>query len=211
MNCEDFEEYIALSAGGDLPHDDEKRLKSHLSVCSRCRNFAAGMAESQGSLVRWRSEAPDNELMAEVRSNVRVAIAQVPCRRYLLMASWSRRFGFAAGLALTLLAIAALWLAGSRPVGETIPAAGKRPEQAPDRKISEPAPAESRAVAVSEPKTRPAGPALGDSVRRAKIERRQPAPEPLRLELHTADPNIRIIWFIPPRQPGKTVAVPLGG
>jgi anti-sigma factor RsiW len=216
MNCDRFEKYIALSAGGDLPLGDQEPLNSHLAACIHCRRFAEEMNENRNE---WRLlcfEVPDEALMAHVRRNVLDAVAELPEGRQPTVRQWSRRLAFAGAAAAVALGILALWLADSQAPGEAgktdraLPVAGNLPEPPAESKSAATPPAENSATAP-ERRSRPAGNPAAGAPTRAAIEHLKPAVEPLRLELQTADPNVRIIWFIPPSETGKIPTRPIGG
>ena len=70
MNCHDFEQWIALDVGGDLPEADRPTLQAHLRSCPRCQRFAEGMHESRQSLSALHHEPLDVSQLQAIRSSV---------------------------------------------------------------------------------------------------------------------------------------------
>jgi len=70
MNCSNWEERIALYAGGDLQAQETADVDRHLADCEGCRDFAAGLKESL-QLMRSIHEEPVAEAhFAAVRARV---------------------------------------------------------------------------------------------------------------------------------------------
>jgi hypothetical protein len=215
MSCGDYEGLIALRVGGDLPREDEGRLDGHLAGCSACRQFAQEFQECQNALILWRSGAPDADLMENVRRNV---LARIKEGRGRSIGSWRLQLPifrfflrFAAGVAITSLLVGSFWLARHRrPPGREVqppsrPSAASLSPGAADPRRETQTHAIAQAGTVPKRKARLTASAPRDS----RAGQREPvekmgeldtsALKPLRIELQTADPNIRIIWFVPQR------------
>jgi hypothetical protein len=69
MNCREYEEPIALWAGGDLAQDEAARVQAHVEICERCRAFAAEMRECRAGLTELR-DAPPMSVRAAVMARI---------------------------------------------------------------------------------------------------------------------------------------------
>ena len=58
MNCRDWEERLALYAGGDLAPDEAAEVERHLGECPGCQMFASGLKESLEMLRESHRERP---------------------------------------------------------------------------------------------------------------------------------------------------------
>lgn len=105
MPCTDFEELIALDAGGDATAEEQARLAEHLADCEPCRQLDRELRQSLVALAEHAPEPDDFEL-ARLRSGVRAQLRDAQRQ--------GRRFGWlAAGVAtaaMLLLAISLWWL-----------------------------------------------------------------------------------------------------
>lgn len=205
MNCPEFEADIALYVGDDLPAERIPVVTAHLRACTACRAFAEEMAEC-GELVhalRTVEIAP-----ARVDALRREVVARYVAHRdrprwfsFFLQPRWA-----AAMFAVIALGVALGWLslsfesvqeaARTFPIPsmvQTKPPAGSSistntPTVLPFR-VLRPRRVKPIASNVSKPI-----PTKSESV----AETARVAPEPQRIEIQTADPNVRIIWFVQP-------------
>ncbi len=174
MTCKDWEERIALHAGGDLPAAEAAELETHLAACDECRG-AAGMYGAGIELLREAHREPIAEAhYAAVRARVLAELRQE--RRPV----W--RWIWVGGLAaVAVAAVLMLWptpvhtperieMAAIRPAAPHIEA----PRPVAPARVVHPRRAVARAT-VSEPKKRPS--------------------EPLVVKLLTDDPNVVIYWI----------------
>lgn len=76
MNCEQFEKLIALEIEGDLPDKQVLKLSDHLSLCGSCRRFAEELRDSQMALHGYTGDDFDESLLAGIRHNVLAEINQ---------------------------------------------------------------------------------------------------------------------------------------
>lgn len=205
MNCPEFETDIALYVGDDLPAERTPLVTAHLRTCAACRAFAAEMAEC-GELVhslRTVEIAP-----ARVDALRREVVARYVAHRdrprwfsFFLQPRWA-----AAALAVIAFGVSLGWISLSfRPIEEaarTFPVPSMvQPEQQTGSPISTNAPAAPQSQLRHPRRARLAAfnvskliPMKSEPV--AKTAR--VAPEPQRIEIQTADPNVRIIWFVQP-------------
>ncbi len=54
MNCADAKHLIHLDVGNDLRSDEESQLAEHMTSCSDCRAYHAGMSSAMGALLAAR-------------------------------------------------------------------------------------------------------------------------------------------------------------
>ncbi len=100
MNCTDWEERLALYAGGDLPAAKAVEVERHLAECAGCQLFASGLREGLELLQGAHEEVPAPAHFAAVRARV---LAQLERERRPF---WRRAWVY--GL---VAAAAAIWMA----------------------------------------------------------------------------------------------------
>lgn len=205
MNCPDFETDIALYVGDDLPAERTPVVTAHLRACAACRAFAEEMAEC-------------GELVHSLRT-VEVAPARMDALRCEVVAQYvafrdrPRWFSFflqprwaTAMFAVIALGVSIGWFVLSIPTVEEAAREFQTPstvpmEHQPDLPISR---NESAALPSRVPQPRRMKPVASKSSKpiskrsKAVAETARVAREPQRIEIQTADPNVRIIWFVQP-------------
>ena len=179
MNCSDWEERIALHAGGDLPPAEAAEVERHLRECAGCQVLASGLKQSLAVL----KEAHAEPLAAAHFSAVRARVVAELERERRPGALWARRRAWGYGLAAV--AVASLVMLALRP------------ERTPERRAPVVAANHPPVIAASEPVVPPPP--------RRRVARRvvvpppsvpdNPAPEPLIVKLQTDDPNVVIYWI----------------
>ena len=174
MNCSDWEQRIALHAGGDLPPAETAEVERHLRECAGCQVLASGMKQSLAML----KEAHDEPLAPAHFSTVRARVmAELEQKRRPLWA-WAWSFGLAAA-AVALLATLAL-----------------RPGRTPERRAPVVAANHPPVVVAHEPAVPPPPHRrVARRVVRPPIVPDTPDPEPLIVKLQTDDPNVVIYWI----------------
>ena len=110
MNCVEWQERIALHAGGDAAPDEAATVERHLGECAGCQIFWSGMKESLAALSEVHAELPEAAHFAAVRARV---IGEIEGSRR----GW-RRLAWLSAVAATAVLAVALW-----PSGTEIPAA----------------------------------------------------------------------------------------
>ena len=173
MNCSDWEERIALHAGGDLPPAEAADVERHLRECAGCQVLASGLKQSLALLKEAHHEPLAPAHFSTVRARVMAELEQK--RRPLWAWAWS--FGLAAA-AVALLVTLAL-----------------RPGRTPERRAPVVAVNHPPVVVVHEPAVPP--PPHRRVARRVvrPIVPDAPDPEPLIVKLQTDDPNVVIYWI----------------
>ena len=186
MNCNDWEERIALHAGGDLPPAEAAEVERHLRECAGCQVLASGLKQSLALLKEAHDEPLAPAHFSAVRARV-VAELEHERRRGAL---WARRRAWSYGLAAVAVALLAmLTLRSGRP-----PIVARHRQPLSNVRGSD---------VLSEPRTLESGtgPTLPRPHRRVA---RRVAPsnapdtsagEPLIVKLQTDDPNVVIYWI----------------
>jgi anti-sigma factor RsiW len=168
MNCSDWEERIALHAGGDLPPAEAAEVERHLQGCAGCQVLASGLQQSLALLREAHDEPLATAHFSAVRARV---VAELEKGR---RPSWRRAWSYGlAAVAVALLVMLALW-PGRTPQPRTPVVAANHPP----------------VVAVCEPASPP-----HRSVARRVVRASVPDPEPLIVKLQTNDPNVVIYWI----------------
>jgi anti-sigma factor RsiW len=174
MNCSDWEERIALHAGGDLPPAETANVERHLRECAGCQVLASGLQQSLALLKEVHDEPLAPAHFSAVRARVMAELEQK--RRPLWAWAWS--FGLAAAT------VALLVMLALRP--------GRTPEH------------RAPAVAVNHPPVVTASEPVVPPPPHRRVRRRvvvppivpdTPTPEPLIVKLQTDDPNVVIYWI----------------
>jgi hypothetical protein len=190
LECGRLEPLLALAAGGDLPTAQSLLLEEHLRGCEGCRRSLAAF-DATVHTIRELPASPfspneNAELRRRVWSRIEHDRRRTTFGRRGL--SWNTA-ALAAAAALALLALLLPW----RPTRHPAPPAGR-----------------DRIAAVSPPAagvlplpTRDApAPAPAPRIARRRAPRHpgriaEPA-EPVRIELSTPDPDVRIVWLVGP-------------
>jgi len=182
MSCKDWEERIALHAGGDLAREEAAAVERHLAECAQCRETAAAYGWSLDLLRETHREAMPEAHFAAVRARV---LAELGRDRQPV---WRRPWAWVLAGAVAAALVALVFAPG-------------RQQPAPRTATARPA-APAIKPAVSEPPARPAPVAR---VARVRSSRRKPVVvrpiengppgEPLLIKLYTDDPDVIIYWI----------------
>ena len=99
MNCAEWEERIALHAGGDLAGGEATEIERHLADCPGCQLFWSGMRGTLADLQEAHAGGIEAADLAAVRAGV---MAQIERRqRVWRRLAWVSGVGIAAALLLT--------------------------------------------------------------------------------------------------------------
>ncbi|HKQ73013.1 MAG TPA: zf-HC2 domain-containing protein [Blastocatellia bacterium] len=218
MRCTHAEKLIPLFAGDDLPAREAGALRRHLESCANCRRLAAEFEESRDWLRGFPAPNFDEAMLDDLRDSVLRGIGRVENRSRLkqwIVPGLNLRFAFATSLALLLLIIWLGLMSARRqpqrdPVHNRADAqkdGGHRIELPSDKNSNDQANTDQRIVKDKQDRRgftrKPVKPRLHES---PQTERQTIEPDStnaelaasrdtLRIEIQTADPNIRIIWF----------------
>ena len=182
MNCSDWEERIALHAGGDLPPAEAAEVERHLRECAGCQVLTSGLKQSLVLLKEAHEEPLAAAHFSAVRSRVVAELEQGRRRGALWARRWAWGFGMAAAV------VAVLVMLALQPGRTPVVTANRQPLS------------NVRGSDVSEPRTLESGTGLSHPRPHRRVTRRVeranvPDPEPLIVKLQTDDPNVVIYWI----------------
>jgi putative zinc finger protein len=199
--CRHVEPLLALAAGGDLSPAQSSRVERHLRSCAGCREAAEAFATTMHTV----RELPALELSPEEAAQLRRGVwKRIERERAGLAIRGNRTAWTAAGWAAVALVVLALVLPwrGVRddrsartavlPPPPPPRAAGAPPAAAPAPPLA-PAPAMVRPPRIAGRRTQRRAPPILESQ----------ATQPVRIELSTPDPDVRIVWLVGP--PGEAL------
>ena len=180
MNCKEWEERIALYAGGDVTPAETASVEKHMADCAQCRSFAAKLREQLSMLRAVHDEPIADAHFTALRTRVLSELNRVQPDW------WRRRWIYAAGVAG--IAILAILVAPRHRIE------APRPPQVAIQPAPEKA---SVADAAVNPAVRP----LVRHTRprrlvasRAPVGPPEPA-DPMVIKLMTNDPDVVIYWI----------------
>lgn len=223
-NCTRMESLLPLHAGGDLSGKEAVQVETHLVGCAVCRTELAELSDGRAWLSGLAARAPElnDAQLAAVRDTVLRTIQrdqQRPVWTWLGMLR-PARLALASLILLFAFGALAMWLRPADSPDELIGLpltleqkivpelgisppplvsvhdrflTGRRRLRSP-RHISPRAP-EQQADFARTPAALPDNVSLASLGDEASFADAAPAPEALRIEIQTADPNIRIIWL----------------
>jgi hypothetical protein len=82
MNCSEWEEKVALYAGGDLAPADGRALEGHLAECAGCQLLLSGLRQTLELAREAHGDPIDAAHYAAVRARVLAELRQAPARRW---------------------------------------------------------------------------------------------------------------------------------
>jgi anti-sigma factor RsiW len=170
MNCSDWEERIALYAGGDLPPAEAAAVERHVAECAGCQMLLGGLRASLEFVREAHGEPLEAAHFAAVRARVLAEIERGRGPR------WGLAWGFALAVAAAVLLVA-VWTRPPKSMVLPMPPAPAAPLVA--QAVRAPA-------AVPARRRRPP--------RQVMVKADQPA-EPMVVKLLTDDPDVIIYWI----------------
>jgi hypothetical protein len=185
MSCRDWEERIALYAGGDAATAEAAAVEAHVAGCSGCQALLAGLRHSLNLLQETHREPLDEAHFAAVRSRVLARIASEP-------KPWWRRYWVYACLVAAAAALVLTHLPSEPPryPSSSTPLAAVPPKPLPE--MSTPL---TPTVRAGRKRVRLAA-APQTSGRKPSTATTRPAlVEPLLVKLITDDPDVVIYWI----------------
>jgi hypothetical protein len=193
--CRRIEPLLALAAGGDLSPASAAAaaVEEHLSTCGSCRRAADGLTDTVHRIRELPALRLSPEESLALRRGVWSRIEQIRAAdRPTDLASrgigWKTAVWAAAALVLLLLLLP--W----RAAREEAPAIGPVPS------LARTAPGARDLAPPAAAATRPTPESAAPRVARRSARRHfRPAPEsnePVRIELSTPNPNVRIVWLV---------------
>lgn len=207
MNCTRFVPLLPLYASAELAAPQLAQVRAHLAECESCAKAAAEFVSTREWLQQVAAPEFDETFYAELRYAVQQELAAQPVRSSWLRWPWWRLVAVAT--ALLLLTIFSLRLFQTKGVPPTdivnVPVLPQLPDAA--RTLMPPIKvfaqtlkrrtSRQRVRAVPQPETAPEMVAMAEPTKAPEPlpAASVAAPEMLRIEMQTADPNIRIIWL----------------
>jgi len=178
MNCSDWEERIALHAGGDLPPGEAAEVERHLRECAGCQVLASGLQQS----LAWLKAEHDEPLAGAHFSVVRArVVAELEHQRRGALRARRRAWSYGLAAAAAALVVMLMLRPGRTPVSvrtnRSLTVAALSP------------PAVREPVSPPPPHRR-----VARRVVRADVPD-TPSGEPLIVKLQTDDPNVVIYWI----------------
>jgi anti-sigma factor RsiW len=102
MNCVEWEERVALYAGGDLAPAEAQALERHVAECSGCQVLLSGLSESLALIRDAHAEPVEAAHFAAVRARVLAELERGRASRWRWM--WAPALAAAAAVVLLLVA-----------------------------------------------------------------------------------------------------------
>jgi len=182
MNCNEWEERIALYSGGDLPPGEAAAVEGHVAGCAGCQVLLSGLRQSAELLRGAHGEPVDPAHYAAVRARVMSELARSP--RPWWRQSWV--YGLAVAAMLLLFSV--------RPRQPRRVAVATPAPVAPMIAVA-PAPVPVKREIAREPAAPlPRRPHRTPRVETVAKDAETPA-EPLVVKLITDDPDVVIYWI----------------
>ena len=223
MNCQQLDELLPLYAGRDLDEKRARLVSEHVQICSACARAAGEYRNAVELTQHFAPPVFSDKVYASVRRQVMQQIEDEPAAPLLpqMFDSWFRpRLAWAVASALIMvLGFFALYLVVNRgadvqPVADNHPAVNEQPGSKATPTTTSPGttqkPAEDKRrrrillnrsplIVANAPRSSRADNSA--KLRDPEAANSLPAVDagaeklPLRVEIQTKDPNIRIIWF----------------
>jgi anti-sigma factor RsiW len=167
MNCVDWEERVALYAGGDLAAVEAQAVERHVAECSACQVLLSGLRGSLALVREAHAEPVEAAHLAAVRARVLAELERAPAGRW--------RFAWVPALAAALVVLAVAIC------------------PRPDVRLAMPMPQ----APVARPVARTVLPPHRKTAARPRplAKREQQPAEPMVVKLLTDDPNVVIYWI----------------
>lgn len=190
MNCGRIEERLPLFVSGDLAPPEMDEMRRHIDSCEACAGLAALLNEDASWLRRTGAPEFDESELAALRSSVNRRLDEEAAAPGLLemftrFLAWRPVIAAAA-----IILIALIYLFSDRTTAPEEPLIVRDAEIRDGGVIEDPKPVKPPPAKkqVKRTRRRPAGDRM--------LAQAEPAQAtPLRIEIQTTDPNIRIIWL----------------
>ncbi len=208
MNCTRIEQLIPLYVGAELNPTRIDQVRRHMEICAHCREIVAEFEESQSWLSGFAAPKFNEAIFDDLRDAVRREIAQIELRPSFIDSFapfWNPRFVVGGSIAMLLL-IGGFVIYTHRRQSPNKPVIVskeevKSPTPSPQRQQHKAQGGPQRNHGhVAKKKSIPQGgrqTAVDTDIAINQTTNRDREPEMLRIEIQTADPNIRIIWLAP--------------
>ena len=201
MNCTHIQNLLPLYIEGDLPSQQADTVRAHLFSCPQCRESASEYEASQEWLRASASTQLEDQFFDDLRASVWRGIED-----NRKPGPFFPRWSWAIAVALLLITAGVLLYSRRiQPLSDVPNLVKVSPEKRPEVTIT----AAHRATVKRRPRqVRPLRmiPLLPVPAQAERTEVANDGSDSmLRIEIQTADPNIRIIWLVPkPQRNGPT-------
>ena len=186
MNCNGFDQLVALYVEEDLSGSERARVEAHLKECSSCWDLAEDLRQSQSLFKMIREDVPDETALAALRDRVLGQVSGLESMTWFERVIYGgfRRKVALASVALLMIGSGALWLVREPDVAPKAPAIVVVPPSIPEPPPEPLPPQEPKPVRLPE--------AVPPPVLAAEIEE----PRQVAIKFLTDDPNIIIYWLV---------------
>jgi|SRR5215831_5852680 len=212
MDCKHIANKVWLYVEGDLKPREHERVTRHIASCPECEGLVREVTESQLWLKSSETERFDDAVLDNVRRGARQKIAEMADARFGWLGFYARLnwkpliLACPAMLLMCWLAVHSVFYKNRNRAapGQVADGRGYSPKKVPDTTtISDIASGigSKDRIPVGRKRRRPrlVGPEPGlESRSQLATSRETRESAPLRIEIQTEDPNVRIIWFASP-------------
>ncbi len=226
MNCSQIEKFLPLFISTDLEPNQSAIVAAHLANCAACQIEAERLSVSQNWLQNLAAPEFSETQFAQMRANVFAQIETAGAQKIVRpWFGWQLKFGMAAVALLVVIVTALITIRQSssqivsvaqrefpNPSNPVATASGTMPRAVASRLTTRTkkfvkrigartasTPLITETIAPSK-ESQIDNTALAGKLPALQVPNEQPqndAPEMLRIEIQTADPNIKIIWLTP--------------
>lgn len=201
VECGRVEPLLALAAGGDLPAAQSLLVEEHLTVCEGCRRSLAAFDATVHTIRELPASPFSPDENAELRRKVWSRIEHDRTRTIFGWRglSWNTA-ALAAAAALAVLALLLPWRP-TRPsaspavrdgIAAAVPSRDAAPLSRPQALLPQPQ------ASLSQPQALAPAPRIARRRAPGRPGRIAEPAEPVRIELSTPDPDVRIVWLVGP-------------
>ena len=124
MNCFEWEERIALYAGGDLPTAEAAAVERHVAECADCQSLLSGLRASMSLVQEAHGEPIESAHFAAVRARVLAELERAPAHR------WRFAWMYAVAAAAAVVLLLAVWPRPELRLALPMPSAPAAPSMA---------------------------------------------------------------------------------
>jgi hypothetical protein len=213
MDCKHIANKVWLYVEGDLKPREQQRVARHIASCRQCTGLVREVTDSQLWLKSSETERFEDVVLDNVRRGARQKIVEMGDARFGWLGFFARVNWKPLILAVPVIVLmcwlAVHWLSdkkrNSTAPGQVAESGSYLPNNTQDKPdISDPAAGTGSSYRMPGHHKRRAGRLTGLEHSKSETRNQLAAiretsqPAPLRIEIQTEDPNVRIIWFTSP-------------
>jgi len=214
MDCKYITDKVWLYVEGDLQPTKQQMVTRHIASCRQCAGLVDEVIKSQQWLKSREAERFDDAALDSVRSGARQRIAELQGGRFRSLGMFGRLnwkpLIIACPILVLMCCFAAYWILDTRRISSVPRSIARNDGYSQDKhengavrpdigvRGAAKVPVESHHKRRISRRTRPAPPGnsrVQDNLMANDETYQWP---PLRIEIQTEDPNVRIIWFASP-------------